>query len=238
MKIIKTIFFAAVIVIGIGLVVNPDARAAQDSNIYTYVFHLYYDSGKLAADRDFQIPFDLIAEQFQQPAVKGTVYHGEIVSIKSVKLADFQFDLNIVGGGNGKGKLTIKAPYFSDAKTANFYNSNGQSLLSIDVAPQGPVCNDNGVCDSAVGETSNNCPSDCIPTPSPTVLPSSVISPSTSPTTGGSSAGIWQSVIYILVGIVLIGILVFLLKLISRKSGGSQSDQSQNNPPPPLPPQT
>jgi len=141
--------------------------AAKDDGIYTYSFHLYFDQGKLVKDRDFETPFDLVAAPFQNPVIPGTAYQGEIFSISDKKLANFSFAVP----ANGKGKLTVLAPYFDNAKTANFYDPQSQKLLSLDLAPGGPVCNEDGQCQAATGETYLNCPSDCQAPVSPSATP-------------------------------------------------------------------
>lgn len=141
--------------------------AAQDEGIYTYSFHLYFDENNLVTDRDFSSSFDLIAEKFENPEVTGTVFRGEIWSVSGKKLADFVFAVSTI-----KGKLTVSAPYFDNAKKADFYNSQNQKLLTIDLAPSGPVCNEDKQCNNDTGETYLNCPSDCsAPTPFPSVTP-------------------------------------------------------------------
>jgi len=142
--------------------------AAQDDGVYTYVFHLYFDNGKLAADRDFQIPFELIAEKYEGSGKVNNTFYGEILSVSNKKLADFSLDLPY----GSKGKLSARAPYFDNAKTANFYNRENIRIFSLDLAPSGPVCNENNICNAETGETYLNCANDCrAPNPSITPMP-------------------------------------------------------------------
>lgn len=146
------------------------AFAAQDSGVYTYQFHLYFDNGKLVKDRDFEFAFDLIAQEYQAPS-GNTEYRGEILSVHDKKLADFDFSLGGIAP-TGRGKLTVYAPYFDNAKTALFYNPSDREILSVDLAPSGPLCNEDGFCNSDVGEDATNCPADCtVAAPSPTTTP-------------------------------------------------------------------
>lgn len=166
---IKIILFFLFLAVPLGGVFG-----AQDDGIFTYLFHLYFDNGALVKDRDFETPFELIAQEFQDSEVMAGSYYGEILSVTNQKLAIFPFFPPLVGG---KGKTSSLAPYFDNAKTANFYNPQNQKLFTIDLAPFGPVCNEDKQCNADTGETFLNCPSDCqalvspsaIPTPAPLV---------------------------------------------------------------------
>ena len=142
--------------------------AAQDDGIYTYLFHLYFDNGKLVKDRDFEAPFDLIAEDYVLEKVESqTALWGEVLAIGGRNEATFQFNPR-------QGKMTVKAPYFPDADRVNFYNLQGEKLLTILVRGSS-VCNNNGVCESDVGENQKNCSADCksvYPAPSLSAAPS------------------------------------------------------------------
>ena len=192
---------------------------AQDDFVYTYVFHLYYDSGKLVKDRDFETAFDLVAEEFVQQPVGQPEFNGEILSVNSRNLANFKFGLTSEVARTGKGKISVLAPYFTDAKTAVFYNANGDRLLTIDLAPYGPVCNDDGTCNSDVGENYQNCPNDC-PKPSP------------SPTYQPPAPSVWQNMLIpiLMVAAVIIAVLVVWV-IIKRKRISAGQNQG-------LPPET
>lgn len=159
------------------IVLSPitNIRGAQDDGVYTYVFQLYFENGSLIEDRDFENPFELIAQEFQKSNLAPNSYRGEIMSVTNKKLGDFTFSLPI---GNEK-RLAVLAPYFDNAKTANFYNSQNQKLLTIDLAPSGPLCNEDKLCNNETGETNLNCSSDCpaltssmVPIPMPVGKPS------------------------------------------------------------------
>src|SRR3990167_9436810 len=81
---------------------------AQDDGVYTYVFHLYFDDGKLFKDRDHEFSFDLIAEEtILSDEISLDSYVGQIFSVTGEKLA--VFDLNISAGD--KGKSSPRSPY-------------------------------------------------------------------------------------------------------------------------------
>jgi hypothetical protein len=215
-KIIPLLLVAPIL---LGIIFSGQSFAAQDSGIYTYVFHLYLDSGKLVKDRDYQSTFDLIAEQYTPPVSTGPAYGGQVISINGQTLATFQFYLGDIAK-TGKGKLSVYAPYYADAKTVNFLDPKGDILLAVNVAPAGPVCNDNGICNADVGENYQNCPNDCPPS-SPTPTPSIVVGPS-----------LWQGIflsnwyIWATVAIILILVVVWLLLKWLKK-------RKQNELPPP-----
>jgi len=152
-----------------------DVFAAQDSGVYSYLFHLYYDNGKLTVDKDFNSPFDLIAQDYQSLSISGAVsgfsFSGELFSVKGNKIADFGISTVLIPFG-GKGKISSYAPYLSNAKKAIFYDFSGTQILEIDVAPGGAVCNEDEICNADTGEDSQNCPADCkiALTPTPTEI--------------------------------------------------------------------
>ena len=170
--------------------------ASQDNGVYTYIFHLYFDNSKLVPDRDFKFSFDLIAGPYKRPSPEVmTGYSLELISVQGAKLFTVKFT-----PPSSRGKLTLQAQYFANAKTANFYNTQKQLLLAIDLAPSGPVCNDNGSCQAEVGENNKNCPSDCLVvavslTPEPSVV--------VTPTPSGPSSG-YSLLTYILVILILL----------------------------------
>ena len=188
------------------------SRAAKDDGIYTYVFHLYFDNGKLTADRDFSIPFELIAEKYNGLKKTDNSFYGEILSVSNKKLADFPLDLPY----GGKGKISPKAPYFDNVKTANFYNRENMRIFSLDLAPAGPVCNENGQCDSETGETYQNCAVDC-PAPTPSASP---LLPITRRSFRLSE--VFTSPVFIGLGLTLALVLILvLLKILRRKKNNT-----------------
>jgi len=176
-----------------------DSVDFQDAD-FTYSFHLFLDQqGKLIKDRDFEFPFDLIAKQYEKPEVRTPVYRGEILSVRDVVLTDFEFYPKT-------GKVTVEAPYFPNAKTAIFYNPSNTKVLEIDLAPGGPVCNEDGVCGADTGENNQNCPSDC------KITPAITITPKPQPSLLGRIFSLTN-----LLGLTVAAILIFLFRWLKRK---------------------
>lgn len=199
-----------------GVFSSPVFAAAQDEGKYTYLFHLYYDNGRLVADRDFEFKYDLIAEEFVPETITiGSPYRGEVISIKNVVEATFQFDIKRNDPTFTKGKISIKGPYFADASETKFYNDRGQLLLTLNVGGSS-FCNDDGICNKDVGEDSNNCPADCKSEPIASPLPIKG---------GGLLRGI-----LIALGVVIAAVVIWVSRAIikKRKIGADL--------PPPLPP--
>lgn len=178
--------------------------AAADSGVYTYVFHLSLDNGSLSIDKNFKFPYDLVAAPFVQTVTGINPYKGEIVSAQNKTEGLFQFNPTT-------GKLSVQAPYFSDASKVNFYNNNGQLLLTLNVSGSS-VCNDNGVCESSVGENSTNCPNDCPPSTAPTLLPPTSTTPTSSPVSQPSTGNGWAIGLWVFSGVALLaaGIMFFV----------------------------
>lgn len=158
---VKTNFLkitAAALVMFFGFANFSALASERDSGVYSYVFHLYYDRGSLKSDKSFEPPFELVAKQYRLEHAMG-FFSGEILSIKDESLAKFAFSLESVPVA-GSGKITVEAPYFSNAKKVVF-STEGKILLTIDLAPGGPLCNEDGVCNVNFGEDIKNCPQDC-----------------------------------------------------------------------------
>src|SRR3989344_1322590 len=102
------------------------ADVANNSNNFIYLFHLYYDNGQLAADRDVKFKYDIIAEPYAMSTLSSaSPYRGEIINFEDKILATFKFDPSIV-----RGRISVKGPYFADASRVNFYNNAGVLLLT------------------------------------------------------------------------------------------------------------
>lgn len=189
----------------------------------SYLFFLYYDNGQLFADRDFEFKYDIIPEVFV-PETPNTQfpYKGEIINLKGEVAGTFQFDPRQGNPQFLKGKIAVKAPYVPDGEKAVFYDSQGRSLLTVFVS-ESSFCNDDGVCNSDVGEDTKTCPSDCrILTSVPTV--------STEPSADNGKTGLVRGIVYIIVGVGLAGGLWYFLK--KRKD---LSTSETTFPPPTLP---
>lgn len=57
-----------------------------------------------------------------------------------------------------KGDIQLRVPYFPNGKYADFYNTNSEKILTVDISSVA-VCNENSVCENS--ENIDNCPSDC-----------------------------------------------------------------------------
>lgn len=172
--------------------ISSFAISSSEEDRYVYLFHLFYDNGQLFADRDFEIKYDIVAEEFV-PEVLTTQFpfRGEIINFNNQSVSQFQFDPRQGNPGFNKGKISIKAPYAPDGQKAVFYNNQGSQLLTIFIG-ESSFCNDDGVCNADRGENENTCPLDCRKaTPVPTV-------PVETP--GSGQGGIWKSLIYVLIG--------------------------------------
>ncbi len=205
----KIIIFIILLAIG-GSVYS---YSLADSNVpnqnFVYLFHLYYDSGKLLADRDFQFKYDLVADRFTPETIKTSKpYSFKIIGVNNKLLASNQFDPQKGNPKFLKGKISVKGPYFADAARVDFYDSGQQLLLTLDLGASS-FCNDDGRCDSSIGENSTNCPNDCrlAVTPSPSVI---------TPTTGSSGQ------LLVILGIVLVILIVIFIVwfIIKRRKGG------------------
>ncbi len=178
--------------------VFADQAGSQD---FVYLLHLYYDNGQLFVDREFKFKYDVIPEEFIPETLKiGFPYKGEIINLKGEVAQTFQFDPRQGNPKFLKGKISVKAPYISDGQKANFYDGQGNQLLSIFIS-ESSFCNDDGVCNSDVGEDTKTCPSDC--KPSNTMVP--IVLPSTEPSTGGGGSGMLKGIIYLIIGLGVLG---------------------------------
>ena len=156
----------------------------------SYLFHLYYDNGQLAADRDLEFKYDVVPEAFVPETVNAQFpYKGEIINLNSQVAGTFVFDPRRGDPSFLKGKLSVKAPYAPDGEKAVFYDNQGDALLTIFVS-ESSFCNDDGVCNVDNGEDENTCPADC-----KGVAP---LPPITDDTSGGQS-GMLMNLIYVLI---------------------------------------
>ncbi len=201
-KIIFTIILA--VIAGIGFWTHADV-AIPSTNTFYYVFHLYYDTGKLVADRDFKFVYDIIPGDYMADALNTQFpYRGEVINMVGAVADNFTFDPK---QGNPKftvGKISVKAPYVADGQRVVFYDNQNQPVLTISVSDSS-FCNDDGICNADRGEDSLSCPKDCkqsLPAP-PTITPTA--SPA-------SSSGLWAGILYTILGILLIGLVWWLFK--------------------------
>ncbi len=175
---IKKIILLGLVIWGIGVFALADTVSRQDKFIYR--FHLYYDNGQLLANRDFKFKYDIVSDNFIPEVISiANPFRGEVVSVINEVLYSFQFDPQKGNLAFKKGGVAVDAPYFADAAKVNFYDDKNLLLLALDVSGSS-FCNDDGTCNSDVGENYQNCPNDCpkpaTPTPVPSVTPSAGIS--------------------------------------------------------------
>jgi len=214
-KTLVIIYFVA-----FGLFIFPSYSQADkttDAYPFVYLFHLYYDNGRLFADRDFEFKYDLIAEEFVPETITtDSPYKGEIVSIKGSVLATFSFDPKRGNASFKVGKISVKGPYFADASKVNLYDNRNQLLLTIDVR-ESSFCNDDGICDRDVGENYKNCPNDC-----KELLPSLSPSISQPPVAGGRPSPL----VFIIIAAAIIVIAVLVIWVIIKKRKGTGLNQN------------
>lgn len=194
---------------------ESDADVVSTSENFVYLFHLYYDNGQLFADRDVKFKYDIIAEPYVTPILKtANPYYGQVLNFKNAVLATFKFDQSIV-----KGRVSVKGPYFADASSVNFYNDSNGLLLTIDVSGSS-FCNDDEVCNSDVGENSDNCSNDCKLKPPP------IASTTPIPNAGYPA----RKILLVILAVVIGGFVVLAIWLIIKKK------RAANQIPPSLPP--
>lgn len=196
--ILKTIIvFCAVATISFGgVLVKADATNTVQSS--EYLFHLYLNvSNQLVIDRTFKFNYEIISSQFVQSATGQFPYRGEVINFTGEVTSNFKFDVQ-------SGTLSIHAPYVADGQKVIFYDNQNQPILTIPVSDSS-FCNDDGICNADRGEDSLSCPKDCkqaLPAP-----------PTTSPTpTSGGSNGLLSSILYILAGLVIAGLVWWYYK--------------------------
>lgn len=214
---IKKITIVSFIFLGLTLSSFVLADAVSTQQNFIYRFHLYYDSGQLFANRDFEFKYDVIPDDFTPETVSAaSSFRGEIVSGKGEILSSFRFDPKKGNPTFAKGAIAVDGPYFANAAKVNFYNVANQLLLTLDVSGSS-FCNDDGVCNKDVGENYQNCPNDCKrPSPAPTYQP--------------PGPSLWQSMLIpvLLAAAVIIVVLVIWGIIRKRKT---PAEQNQNLPP-------
>ena len=129
---------------------NADLIKESSGGNFIYVFKLYYDEDRLVIDRDSQFPYELVAAPYESSSGN---FYGVIADFKNQEIKRFKFD-------PVSGKNSIKAPYYPEAKIADFYDNLDKKLLSIDVSGSA-ICDQDEVCESDVGENTENCSFDC-----------------------------------------------------------------------------
>ena len=180
---------------------RADSLPSAEEFPFVYLFHLYYDNGRLLADKDFEFKYDLIADQFVQPQLDtDKPFKGEVIGISGSIIGNFKFNPPVA-----KGKVSVKGPHFSNASKVNFYNDKDELLLTVEVS-ESSVCNEDGVCNSETGEDDQNCSSDC------KITPTTTITPKPQPSLLGKIFSLTN-----LLGLIVAAILIFLFRWLKRK---------------------
>lgn len=179
------------------------AYADEDRNplASSYLFFLYYDNGQIFANRDFEFKYDVIPETFVPETLNTQFpYKGEVINFNNQVVFTFQFDPRQGNPQFLKGTLSVRAPYVPDGQKVVFYDSQGQSLLTIFVS-ESSFCNDDGVCNPDVGEDTATCPNDCkIATPPPVGGPTAPTDPS-----ADNGKGMIKIIVYLIIGVGVAG---------------------------------
>ena len=134
----------------------PDA----DLGSLSYVFYLYFDSGQLVGDRDYEVKYDVISEKFVAESPVPGSYKLEISNSKSELAQTVQFDPRQGDSSFNRGKVQVKAPYVPNGTRVSFFDNQNRQLMTIFVTAVA-LCNDDGFCNSAEGENDKTCSSDC-----------------------------------------------------------------------------
>ncbi len=214
---IKQITIISLIILGLAFTFFVLADTVSEQESFIYRFHLYYDNGQLFANRDFEFKYDVIPDDFVSETIStNRAFRGEIISGKEEVLHSFQFDPQKGNSAFKEGSIAVDGPYFANAANVNFYNDENQLLLTLDVSGSS-FCNDDGICNSDVGENYQNCPNDCPrPSPVPVVTP--------------ASYSIWKDPL--LIGLtVLAAIVVVLVVLVIIRRRKAAANFNQNLPP-------
>jgi hypothetical protein len=214
-----------IILVAAASLVASSAFAIESSLGSEYVFHLYFDNSKLVADRDYQFPYDVLGIPYEQPPIAtGFPYHAEIVSLAGETVGSFKFDPRNGNANFSSGKVSVYAPYVSDAKQVVFYDPQNTAVLTIPVN-QSSFCNDDGICNEDRGETYQTCQRDCKATSLP--VPSTNDTTSPPPASSASTSGLVLGVIFMLLGVVLIGGVWWFMR---KKSSTPMPPPTSGNP--------
>jgi hypothetical protein len=210
MKIIKYIILLALLVAPLAVI--SSVAAMEPVNDSTYIFHLNYGKGVLTVDKDTYLPYDLIPEAFVD---KPGLYYGRVFSVQNEPLGEFHYDLL-------EGKNNVAAPYFTNAKSVAFYQSNSDKtpLLTASVSDSA-VCNEDKVCQQDAGETQDNCQSDCHVANGEGNVNNANIAPTNNSLTNSTAANpaVQKYFNILVIGFVILGvatIVVFVIMFIRR----------------------
>jgi len=134
----------------------------DSSSLGVYDLQLQYNSltQKIVLDTDAESPYLLLSgttSLFTSP--RFSEYFGTVTSVSGKTLLEFGFSRPPVVVAGKLTPVLLRVPYFPNA--ARIYIFQGSTpLLTIDVSPS-LLCWENGLCEIALGENSEYCPSDC-----------------------------------------------------------------------------
>jgi hypothetical protein len=141
----------------LGLLVSPRTAAAdelsyQEAWKFYYLFSLRSSGGTLAETDRYHLTTAMLHEPV--PGAWRVTSYGSNGTMRDT----YRFDPVAMAAADGGFQLTIPQP--DDGAKVVFEDANGVTRLTIDTSDS-RVCNDDGTCDSRVGENMYNCPLDC-----------------------------------------------------------------------------
>ncbi len=213
----------------LGVLLAASTFAISESLGSIYSFHLYFDNGKLSVDRDFQFKYDILEVPYEAPVLAtGFPYRGEVMTFAGDTAAQFKFDPHGGSASFTTGKITVKAPYVSDAQRVVFYDPQNNAVLTVPVEASS-FCNDDGFCNADRGEDYKTCSRDCravtLPEPSQT----------STPVPGAGGSGSLVGIIYSVIGVSLLAGLWWFFKK-RRSAPPTPPAAGFGMPTPPTPP--
>ncbi|KKT81572.1 MAG: hypothetical protein A3B99_03415 [Candidatus Yanofskybacteria bacterium RIFCSPHIGHO2_02_FULL_44_12b] len=154
---------------GISYAAQPSPNADFES--LSYAARLYFDNGKLFADRDYEVKYEIVESKFVQEVVTTPFpYRFEVIGFNNKVISSFQFDPRKGNPTFNSGKITVYAPYAPDGFKIDFLDNASRQILSLFVSDSS-FCDDDNICEESKGENEKTCSNDCRAgrTPVPTV---------------------------------------------------------------------
>ncbi len=210
------------------------AMVSPDS--WTYVFHLEYTQGQLKPNTNEEFFVDTLPVEYTKGGGAGE-YRARIIGVKGQILTDVYFnEPSTYLPTKQKYILDLEAPYFANADRVDF--SKNEALIFSMSLKGTAFCNENGLCDTQIGENNRNCSMDCpvpqvpsedsafidetkdespqeVITPSAPEPPSEFDTPGTTIRSGGGVSP--QSIIPLVVGVLLVLIAITGVIVMKRR---------------------
>lgn len=147
--------------------IEPTLWNPRDTSLASsYVFYLKYNQNTetLSQDPSLKFPYNIIVEEFvPDVSAQNAPFSLSVISRHGVTLAQASFDpvglLKNTPTSNRKDSIIVKAPYSANAGSVIFYR-NKENLFAISVL-QSSFCNEDSICNAAIGESKFNCAIDC-----------------------------------------------------------------------------